>query len=227
MTGFLDASDLSRDRFGGPLGEARPSPFQRVRQWRAERDLRRSEEEHAKVAEKLSKLGPRWRVVDWREFDDQRRGRTRMNFLTIGPGGIFSVTIRQHGRSRVLLAGDVVQVNGERPPYVAEARRNAKQAADAFSRATGVQVPVVPVLAFDGSGVLTVYGLPKGCVVTTYPELAHVLDAHGERIADSTVDKLCGIANHPLTWINPRYESLADRYRWYPSEVASDEGSPR
>ena len=62
-------------------------------------------------------LGPDWRIVDYHPEDP--------DFLAIGPGGIFQVTVCDHGRSRVELAGEVVQVNGRRPPYVALARRDA------------------------------------------------------------------------------------------------------
>ena len=34
-------------------------------------------------------------------------------------GGVFLVTVKQHGRTRVRLAGDVVQIDGRRLPYIA------------------------------------------------------------------------------------------------------------
>ena len=89
------------------------------------------------------------------------------------------MTVADHGRARVLIAGDVVQINGKRPAYVAEARRDAKRAAKALSAAVGLSVPVTPVLTFVGSGVISVYGLPKDCLVATHRELDRLLIAGG------------------------------------------------
>src|SRR5262249_44868177 len=70
-----------------------------------------------RVEQRVEMLGPQWRVVDYHPEDP--------DFLAIGPGGIFQVTVVDHGRSTVDLAGDVVQIGGRRPPYVALARRDA------------------------------------------------------------------------------------------------------
>lgn len=137
-----------------------------------------------------------------------------MRFLAIGPGGLFAVTVADHGRSRVLIAGDVVQINGKRPAYVTAARRGAKRASKALSAAIGLTVPVTPVLTFVGSGSISVHGLPKECVVTTLRELNNLLVANGQRISAATAEKLSYIARQPEIWLNSPYRPAAD-YRWY------------
>ena len=112
------------------------------------------------------------------------------------------------------LQGDVVQVDGRRPKYVQEARENARLAATALSRVAGISVPVMPVLAFAGSGVITFYGMPKGCIVSGYQELGRVLNSRGERLAAKTVRKLYAYADHPGTWVSAAF----DRYEWSKSE---------
>jgi hypothetical protein len=159
---------------------------------------------------------------DWRVLDLQGSGSGhQLSFLAVGPGGIYAVTIKDHGRSRVSFAGDVVQIDGRRPKYVLEARANAELASEALSRAAGISIPVMPVLAFAGSGLLQFYGLPKGCLVSSYEELGKVLNARGQRLAPRTVEKLYAVATHPSTWVNNPYVSLADRYRWYPEGTAT------
>jgi hypothetical protein len=54
---------------------------------------------------------------------------------------VYAVTVADHGRARVLIAGDVVQINGKRPAYVGEARRDAKRAGRGDVRAVGLTVP--------------------------------------------------------------------------------------
>ena len=191
---------------------SRPSPLGWVRQRRAEREARKAETARHRMTQRMDSLGREWHVLDLQETTEAERS----TYLAVGPGGVFAVTIKDHGRSRISFAGDVVQVNGARPRYVVEARKNAQLAAEALSRQAGVSIPVMPVLAFAGSGTIVFYGLPKGCLVTSYQDLTRVLKARGRRLAATTVDKVYAVANDPRTWINEPYVALAERHRWYP-----------
>jgi hypothetical protein len=226
MTSFLHAGDgPAMQSTTAPrtpsksVVDARPSPLEWMRGRRAERQFRRAEVAHQRAAQRLEALGHNWRVLDLQAT----AGSDRMSFLAVGPGGIFAVTVKDHGRSRVSFAGDVVQVDGRRPKYVLEARRNAKLAATALSRIAGVSVPVMPVLAFAGSGAISVYGMPKGVIVSSYQELGRVLNSRGQRLAPGTIEKLYALAADPATWVNPPYVPLAERYRWYPDGDSSTE----
>jgi hypothetical protein len=167
-----------------------------ARRRRAEREARRLEAAGARALNQLDHLGPSWHVIDVPRADmsgatpvlDRGARDDRASFLAIGPSGLFAVTIADHGRARVMIAGDVVQINGKRPNYVAEARRDAKRASKALSTAVGLSVPVTPVLTFVGSGVISVYGLPKECLVATHRELDRLLVAGGARISAATAE---------------------------------------
>jgi hypothetical protein len=218
MTGLLHSSD-SPGIFPAPrtrsvqedfLDAARPSPAEWVRARRDARERRRAAVKHARTAQRLASLGPQWEVIDLRAA----AGTEPMTFLAIGPGGVFAVTVKDHGRSKVSFAGDVVQIDGRRPKYVQEARDNARLAATALSRIASISVPVMPVLAFAGSGVITFYGMPKGCIVSAYQELGRVLNSRGQRLAAKTVKKLYALADHPATWVN----AVFDRYEWSKGE---------
>ncbi|MCN0152378.1 hypothetical protein [Salinispora arenicola] len=197
----------------------RPSPLEWARRLRAERGARRLEAAGARALGRLDQLGPAWHVIEWPRTDSidllrDDAGDERAGFLVIGPSGLHAVTIVDHGRSRVLVAGEVVQINGKRPPYVAEARRDAKRASKALSEAVGLPIPVTPVLTFVGSGVISVYGLPEDCLMATHRELDRLLVAAGNRISPDTAAKLSLVAQHPGTWRNGSYRPAAD-YRWY------------
>jgi len=211
--------------------EPRPSPVEWARRRRAERDARRLEAAGARALTRLDRLGPAWHIIDWPRTDSQGHESDptddRAGFLAIGPGGVYAVTVADHGRARVLIAGDVVQINGKRPAYVAEARRDAKRAGRAMSSAVGLSVPVTPVLAFVGSGVISVHGLPKDCLVATHKELDRLLIAGGARISPATANKLSAVAQQATTWANAPYRPAGD-YRWYPSgQTAADKRSTR
>jgi hypothetical protein len=208
----------------------RTSPVEWARRRRAERDARRLEAAGARALTRLDRLGPAWRIVDWPRAEshyDADPSDDRAGFLAIGPGGVYAVTVADHGRARVLLAGDVVQINGKRPAYVAEARRDANRAARAISAAVGLAVPVTPVLAFVGSGVISVHGLPKDCLVATHRELDRLLIAGGARISPATASKLSAVASNPATWANAPYRPAGD-YRWYDGgQTAADKRAAR
>ncbi|KXK62562.1 hypothetical protein E1091_12005 [Micromonospora fluostatini] len=230
----LPPADVSQDRGEAPglLGSARPTPMEWARRRRAERGARRLEAAGARALGQLDHLGPSWHVVEWPRTDptdllldpgqDDRAG-----FLAIGPSGLFAITIADHGRSRVLVAGDVVQINGKRPPYVQETRRDAKRAAKALTDAVGLPIPVTPVLIFVGSGVISVYGLPKDCLMATHRELDRLLVAGGNRISPATAEKLSQVAQHPGTWLKGTYRPAGD-YRWYDEgRTAADKAANR
>jgi hypothetical protein len=165
------------------------SPLDWMRGRRVEREFRRAELAHQRLAQRMASLGEQWRVLDLKEAT----GGERTSFLAVGPGGLYAVTVKDHGRSKVNFAGDVVQIDG-----------------------ASVNIPVMPVLAFAGSGMITFYGMPKGCIVTSYQDLGRILNGRGSRLAPDTVEKLFAVATNPSTWLNPPYVALADRYRWYP-----------
>lgn len=203
---------------------ARTSPAEWARRRRALREARRIEAAGNRAAARIKHLGPAWHVVNWPRTDPTEAAghllygpahKEQAGFLAIGPAGIYAVSVADHGRSRVLIAGDVVQINGRRPPYVAEARRDARQASKALSRSIGHTVPVVAVLTFVGNGVISVYGLPKDCLVAAHQDLDRLLIAGGARISAGTAEKLSAVARHPATWLAEPLQSQAEQYRWY------------
>jgi hypothetical protein len=158
-----------------------------LRRRREARERRRIEAGRQRVVHRVEMLGPRWHIVDYHPEDP--------DFLAIGPGGIFQVTVCDHGRARVQLAGDVVQVEGRRFPYVELARRDAHRISQQMSAVAGRRIPVVPVVAFLGSGEIVYYGKPpEGCVMSSYRDIGRALNAHGNRIGPETVQKLLIVA---------------------------------
>jgi hypothetical protein len=150
VTGFIDARRpqvLVPDGGSNPrhavFQPSRSGPLDWARRRRSDRDSRRAEVARGRAVTKLARLGDAWKVLDIQEI-----GLLNPNtFLAIGPGGVFVVIVKQHGRGRVRLAGDVVQIDGKRPQYVAEAKRAAEEASKALSSTAGNTIPVTPILA--------------------------------------------------------------------------------
>ncbi|MDI1461733.1 NERD domain-containing protein [Catellatospora sp. KI3] len=244
MTVYPDRAPLGRPTFGRPAQPVSPStdvapaprvsPLAWARQRRTDRALRLMSATEDRA---IHRLGRDWHVIEWPHLPELARtsggepGKPKqppaMGFMAIGPGGIFSVSLAQHGRSRVLIAGDVVQIGGRRPPYISQARRDAKRVAKAISAAIGQDVKVFAVLAFLGSGPISVNGLPKECIVTSFRELDRVLESTGSRISHATAAKLSQVARNPAIWVNQPYPG-ASGYTWHPEGSApGDKGTQR
>jgi hypothetical protein len=222
----LQAPDRRTELMPVPSEPPRVTAADWMRRRRADRDARRLEAAGNRALTRLDRLGPNWHIVDWPRAESDPAD-DRAGFLAIGPGGVYAVTVADHGRARVLIAGDVVQINGKRPAYVAEARREARRAGKALSAAVGLSVPVTPVLTFVGSGVISVHGLPKEVLVATDKELDRLLIAGGARISPATASKLSAVANNPATWANAPYRPAGD-YRWYADgQTAADKRPAR
>jgi hypothetical protein len=229
MTGILDASHnpgISVDyqpRHAG-FEAPRSTPVEWARRRREDREIRRAEVARGRAVSRLARLGETWKWLDVAELGMSNAD----TFLAIGPGGLFCVSVKAQGRTRVRVAGDVIQIEGKRPNYVAEAHRAAKEASDAISRTAGRTVPVTPIIAFTGSGVIDVHGLPKNVVITSYRELEHLLTAYGERISPTTVSKLYAIAKHPVTWVESQHaEPAVSAYTWYSEQTLSEKVAAR
>jgi hypothetical protein len=224
MTGFLDANrppglmPVDRSPRHQLFEAPRSNPMGWARRRREEREARRDEAVRDRAVTRLARLGAGWKVLDVAELGMA----VKNTFLAIGPGGVFLVTVKPQGRSRVRLAGDVVQVDGRRLGYVAEARRLAEEASKAMSRTAKSRIPVTPVIALAGNGIIDVHGLPKGCLVTSHRELDYILGAYGERISAGTVGKLYSIARHPVTWGHQKSDEQVEEYTWYPTGAATD-----
>ena len=200
------------------LETPRITPLEWARRRRATQEARRTDAVRNRAMGRLHRLGDEWRLIEANALGLGQRDA----FVAIGPGGVFAVTVRSQGRSRVRLSGDVVQINGRRLDYVGEARRLAAALGGAFSRTAGTPIPVTPILALAGNGLISVYGLPKGCIVMPYRELDNLLGAYGDRIGARTVEKLASIARHPATSINLRLEPESAGYRWHSTDAPAD-----
>jgi hypothetical protein len=227
VTVFVHSQDVvarPRDPSTGRAGdlEAAGAPRSTPREWarrrRIEKQGRRVEAARERTKGRLNRLGDEWVLIDAATLGLP----SHESFLAIGPGGVFAVTVKSQGRNRVLLSGDTVQIAGRRPDYLGEARRLATAMSTALSRSARVRVPVTPVLALAGSGLISVYGLPRGCVVMPYRELDNLLRAYGERIAPRTVDKLASIARHPATAIDVKGNELVSSYTWQSGVAPAD-----
>ncbi|HET9173143.1 MAG TPA: nuclease-related domain-containing protein [Actinospica sp.] len=118
-----------------------PGP-DRTRAKRATKDERVVE----KRLNRLRKDG--WTIVS----SIRQRSGADIDYVVIGPPGVFAVTTKHHPSARVWVGEDMVHVDGaEYPDYLRTRRGDAESAARALTDAVGLDVVVIPVLAFVGT----------------------------------------------------------------------------
>ena len=165
-----------RPQFGETL---RLPAIQWARRMREEQLVRRMAAAENRAAHRL---GADWHVIEWpnlRPLVPDGKAPPLPGFLAIGPGGIFSISLVQHGRGRVLIAGDVVQIGGKRPPYVVQARRDARQVGKALSAAS--------IIAMAGDEVLM---SPAAVMMIHNPWIRAVGDAAELRHMAGVLDEI-------------------------------------
>jgi len=205
------------------LRTPRTTPAEWARRRREGKDARRTDAVRNRTLNRLTRLGPEWYLIAAESIGvDSPEG-----FAAIGPGGVFAVTVKSQGRNRVRLSGDVIQINGRRYDYIPESRRFADSLKTVLSESARTSIPVTPILALAGSGLISYYGLPKGCVVMPYRELDNLLSAYGDRIAPRTVEKLASLARQPATAFDLRSDPTAESYRWHSTDVPADKSGIR
>ena len=98
------------------------------RAWRIGAD---GEEKVAAQLRKLLKKDPRWQVIH--AIPVGTRG-SDIDHLVIGPGGVFTINTKNHPDAKIWVGGDTFMVNGNRQPYIRNARHEAGPRCEALDR---------------------------------------------------------------------------------------------
>lgn len=103
------------------------------------------EEKVAAQLDKVVKKDPRWKFIH--AIPVGTRG-SDIDHLIVGPGGVFTANAKHYPNAKLWVGGDTFMVNGNRQPYVRDARHEANRAA-LLSEACGfpvfVEGLIVPV----------------------------------------------------------------------------------
>jgi hypothetical protein len=171
----LVVDDAARGWFRGVLGERR-------------------------VAELLGRLGAGWTVLHSVPIG---RRRTDIDHVVVGPPGVFTINTKYSPGKQVWTAGHGLRVDNHQVSYLSSSAHEATAASDRLSAASGLTVPVVPVLVFVEPGRLTrtapsfVDGV--GIVVCSDAELLRMLQGRRE-FSDEQITRIVAAAVRPETW---------------------------
>lgn len=118
------------------------------------------------VIDALSQLGPDWLVRSQMSADSGK-----MEYLVVGPSGIFSLIVRHHPAAAVWIDGGVLLADGERLSDVRDSEFCAVRLAQLMSDAVESRVEVIPCLVLVGQRSLTVAKPPRRVAVMTVRDI--------------------------------------------------------
>lgn len=145
----------------------------------------------------VAQKDPRWRFVHSVPVGD--RG-SDIDHVAIGPGGIFTINAKHHPDARIWVGGGTFMVNGQRQPYIRNARYEAQRAARLLSTATGAPVPTFGMIVPVRCGKLTVKTPPVGVVVIPRFDLRRWMLSLPAIVPDFRIQTIFEAARRPHTW---------------------------
>ncbi|SOD70478.1 hypothetical protein SAMN05892883_0174 [Jatrophihabitans sp. GAS493] len=163
----------------------------------------------------LDLLGPLWRSVPIRarglehqvEAPSVRvRGADDVDRMVVGPGGVFTISAKDHPHSDVWVSGRTFVVDGQRMSYVRNNRNAARRAASWLSASTGMFVDVRSVISVGGAQLgFTVAEQPEhGLVhVVARMQLADFLTQRTEVLGYASIERIVDAARRrmdPIGW---------------------------
>lgn len=149
------------------------------------------------VAGVLAWLGHEWTVL---HSVPVGRGDTDIDHVVIGPAGVFTINTKSHPGQDVWIAGYGLLVSGFKTNYIGAAAGEAARAEELLSAATGLTVPVTPILALVNPGKRTIKAPPEaGVLVVADWELVETI--RGRQIfSHEQVARIVDAAVKPETW---------------------------
>jgi hypothetical protein len=164
------------------------------RAWRLGAD---GEEKVAAQFDKVLKKDPRWQFIH--AIPVGTRG-SDIDHLIIGPGGVFTANAKNHPNGKVWVGGDTLMVNGQRQPYIRNARHEAARAAKLLSQVCGWSVPVEGVIVLVNAIEWTIKTPPKDVHVVPRRQIARWLLRRGDVLDAERQAEIFDAARRSTTW---------------------------
>jgi len=149
------------------------------------------------VGRQLATLGTPWKVVHSIPIG---QSGTDIDYLAIGPTGIYCINAKHHPGKRVWVAKDVFMVNGHRQPYIHASRREASRVSKILTKQTGHHIQSVGVIVVVRANDLTVKEASGDVYVIGRRELVRWLRRRPDTLSDSEVQAIFESARQSTTW---------------------------
>jgi hypothetical protein len=165
-----------------------------------ERSWRLGADGEEAVGRCLGELSAAWRVL---HSIPVGKGRSDLDHLAIGPGGVFTVNSKHHPGANVWIAGDNLLVNRRKTPYVHHSRFEATRTRDLLSKVCGCAVPTTAVIAMVGAGGVVVKEQPRDGNVhlLDHEQLPAWLEGRPVKLNAQQIELIYSWARRSMTWL--------------------------
>lgn len=143
--------------------------------------------------------------VGWTVLHDVPVGvqGANVDHVLISRAGVFTVNTKHHLDADVAVYGGQTYVRGFEVDHVIKADREGRRASLLLSQATGMFVPVFPILLFVGAKSVTVKKAPAHVVVADEHNVLGYLTSMEPDFSDEELDRVQQAAVRPGTWARP------------------------
>ncbi|MFD1713401.1 nuclease-related domain-containing protein [Amnibacterium flavum] len=126
---------------------------------------------------------------------------TDIDHVVIGPPGVFTINTKSHPGQSLWIGGHGLLVSGQHTNYIGKAAQEASRASTRLSSASGLTVPVQPLIVFVNPGSRTVKALPEGGVrvLADWELLGHLNGLRREFSAEQ-LEEIAAAASRSETW---------------------------
>ncbi len=138
-----------------------------------------------------------WRVLH--AVTIGRRGTDYLDHLLIGPGGVFAISTKDHGGSKVSVSQEAIFVNDNQTDHLETTYSKGHRVAEVLKRETPWTVPVTPTVVVI-SDTYVVKRLPKDVLVIRRSDAPNYFQRMPRVYADEVVDWLYDTASESATW---------------------------
>lgn len=153
-----------------------------------------------KVGRELAKLGEGWHRMH--AVPIGTRG-SDIDHVVIGPPGVFTLNAKRHDQGNATVCEKSIYVNGQKVPYIRNARFEAERASTLLSAACGFNVPVRPMIVFVDLADFTVKQQPPDVHVINRRALVKYLRELPLVLDPRSVEVIWANARWDTTWQPP------------------------
>jgi hypothetical protein len=146
----------------------------------------------------LRRLGSEWRVLD--NVPAGRRGR--LEYLVIGPGGVFAITARHNARDTICLGAQSLLVGDRRVHHGRISRKDAEDVSARLTESVGYPIPVTALVLIVGDRRFVVPDQHEGAAVRLATPAGGVrwMRRRSTQWTPDGVELIYAAACEPATW---------------------------
>lgn len=152
------------------------------------------------IVRSLNSLGSHWTLLH------PVAGSSDSDYLVIGPGGVFVITIKNHSGQRVVVESEQLLVNNRRTNHLRDARFEAARVSKLLSTEASESIAVNPLIAIVDPGSLAfVRRRPQDVTVVASSQLARGVLRRRKVLSAAAARALVAAAERTGAWHNSEH----------------------